>query len=236
MQYTDIVPAKFIKRPNRFIAEIELDGKKTLCHVKNTGRCGELLVPGADIYVQRADNKSRKTEYDLICVNKNGRMVNIDSQIPNAVFLEWVKAGGFLPDISTIKPECRYKNSRFDFYLETADEKIFVEVKGVTLEEDGGVYFPDAPTERGVKHIQELCDCLDAGYGAYLVFVIQMEGVRFFAPNRNTHPAFADVLSEAARKGVRILALDCIVTPDTIRMNTPVPVCLSAEEILAKQI
>ncbi len=226
MQYSNIYPAKFLSRPNRFIAEIKTGGETCLCHVKNTGRCRELLLPGADIYVQKAENKSRKTKYDLISVYKGERLINMDSQIPNAVFREWAEAGGFLSGIEEIRSEKTYKNSRFDFYLETSREKIFAEVKGVTLEEDGAVFFPDAPTERGVKHVLELCDCVENGYAAYLIFVIQMQGAAFFAPNRKTHPAFADALTAAAQRGVRILAVDCRVTEDSIIARKRVPVRL----------
>ncbi len=226
IKYSNIYPAKFIARPNRFIAEIEIDGEEALCHVKNTGRCRELLLPGADIYVQKADNKLRKTKYDLISVYKGKRLINIDSQIPNAVFHEWAADGNFLPDIQRIKPECQYKNSRFDFYMETEKEKLFAEVKGVTLEKDGAVFFPDAPTERGIKHILELCDCMENGYAAYLIFIVQMQGVRYFAPNRQTHPAFAGALCAAAQKGLHILAVDCCVTENEITADKAVQIWL----------
>ena len=226
MRYSNIHPAKFISRPNRFIANIQINEEEIQCHVKNTGRCRELLVPGADIYVQMAENKQRKTKYDLISVYKGSRLINMDSQIPNKVFQEWAENGGFLPGIRLIHPEKRYKNSRFDFYLETDTEKIFTEVKGVTLEKNGAVFFPDAPTERGVKHILELCDCIDKGYAAYLVFIIQMRGAAYFAPNREMHPAFADALCTAAQKGVQILAVDCDVTKDEITAREAVEVRL----------
>lgn len=216
MKYTGIRKAIFISRPNRFIANIEIDGQKEVCHVKNTGRCKELLLAGSKVFVQEVRNDNRKTKYDLIGVYKGERLINIDSQAPNKVFHEWVSGCDFFKDIRLIKPECKYNGSRFDFYMETGNRKILVEVKGVTLEEDGVAMFPDAPTERGVKHLNELRQSLADGYEAYLFFIIQMKGVRYFTPNNKTHPAFGEALSKAARQGVKVVALDCEVTADSI--------------------
>ncbi|MDD6484480.1 MAG: DNA/RNA nuclease SfsA [Clostridiales bacterium] len=226
MKYDNILPGIFISRPNRFIAQIEINGSLEICHVKNTGRCKELLFEGAKVYVQKSSNPARKTKYDLITVLKNGSPVNIDSQAPNAVFGEWAKSGGFLENLSLIKPECKYKNSRFDFYMEAGSRKIFAEIKGVTLEENGIALFPDAPTDRGVKHIRELCECVKEGYEAYIFFIIQMEMCRYFTPNRKTHPEFADALLEARRAGVSINALDCFVRADELKINRYIDVKL----------
>lgn len=226
MKYDNILPAVFISRPNRFIAEVEIEGNCEISHVKNTGRCRELLTEGAKVYVQRADNPQRKTKYDLISVYKGQELINIDSQAPNKVFGEWVSGGGFIKNISLIKPECKYKNSRFDFYIEADERKIFAEIKGVTLEENGIVMFPDAPTERGVKHIRELCECVETGYEAYIFFIVQMKHCRFFTPNRITHPEFADALIEAEKKGVNIKALNCIVKHDELKIDKYVEVRL----------
>ncbi len=226
MKYDNILPARFISRPNRFIAEIELDGKKEICHVKNTGRCNELLIPNAKIFVQYSDNPARKTKYDLISVFKGHRLINMDSQAPNKVFGEWVESGNFIRGITKIKPECKYKNSRFDFYIEVGERKIFAEIKGVTLEENGVVMFPDAPTERGVKHINELCECIKDGYEAYVFFIIQMKNCAFFTPNRTTHAEFAEALIEAEKLGVNIEALNCTVTDDELLIDKAVEIRL----------
>ena len=186
MKYERIEIGRFIERPNRFIAYVEIAGKKETVHVKNTGRCAELLTPNASVYVQRAENPDRKTQWDLIGVKKGKRMINMDSQIPNKVVEEWIKQGNLFPDAIVIRPEKTYRKSRFDLYVEEGDRKIFVEVKGVTLEENGIVKFPDAPTERGIKHIEELCEATKEGYEAYIFFVIQMKGVRYFTPNMET--------------------------------------------------
>ena len=226
MKYDNILPAVFISRPNRFIAEIEVEGKREISHVKNTGRCKELLTEGAKIYVQRSDNPLRKTKYDLISVYKGRELINMDSQAPNKVFGEWVTNGGFADNISLLKPECRYKNSRFDFYMEADGRKIFAEIKGVTLEENGIVMFPDAPTERGIKHIRELCQCVEEGYEAYVFFIIQMQNCKYFTPNRKTHSEFAEALIEAEKKGVNIRGLNCIVKPDELKIDGPVEIRL----------
>jgi sugar fermentation stimulation protein A len=216
MKYQDVRPAKFISRPNRFIANIELDGREEVCHVCNTGRCRELLLPGADIVVSPAHNDKRKTKYDLIGVYKEERLINIDSQAPNKIFNEWLHSSNFFPDRRLVKPEYRYGKSRLDFFIAATNRKIFVEVKGVTLETENIALFPDAPTERGIKHINDLCDCVAEGNEAYLFFIIQMKGVRSFSPNDVTHPAFGQALQKASTAGVKIVALDCLVTPDSI--------------------
>ena len=216
MIYKNIKTAKFLNRPNRFIAHIEIDGREEICHVKNTGRCKELLTENATVFVQEADNPSRKTRYDLIGVVKGERMINMDSQIPNKVFREWAENSGYFGDITLLKGEKTFENSRFDFYIETEKDKIFVEVKGVSLEEDGVVLFPDAPTERGVKHINELMSAVADGYEGYILFVIQMKEISCMMPNDITHKAFGDALRSAEKCGIKILAVDCIVTPDSI--------------------
>lgn len=229
MQYERMRKGIFRSRPNRFIAYVELDGRQEICHVKNTGRCKELLIPGAVVCVQEAENPNRKTGFDLIAVQKGERLINMDSQIPNRVFAQWLREGG-LPGLTLIKPEQRFGSSRLDFYLEAGERKIYAEVKGVTLERDGVVLFPDAPTERGVRHLEELCACVKQGYEAWAVFIIQMENVRRFSPSDETHPAFGTALRRAQEKGVRILALECHVTPDSIEARREVPICLFREE------
>lgn len=222
MIYKNIRQAIFLDRPNRFIAHIEIDGRREVCHVKNTGRCKELLLPGAAVLVQdtwggSSDKpSSRKTRYDLISVRKGERLINMDSAAPNKVFAEWIRSGGMMENVTLIKPEYRFGNSRFDFYLETEGKRVLVEVKGVTLEDSGVVRFPDAPTERGVKHLRELISGLEAGYEAYIVFIIQMKDVRYFEPNGETHPEFAETLREAVQAGVQVLAVDCRVTENSI--------------------
>lgn len=225
MEYKNIQKAKFISRPNRFIANVEVDGNVYEAHVKNTGRCKELLVEGADVYLQEATAQNRRTKYDLISVYKEDRLINIDSQAPNKVFEQWVTQNKMFGD-SIIKSEVVYQNSRFDFYIETQDRKIFVEVKGVTLEDQGVVSFPDAPTQRGVKHINELVKSVEEGYEAYVVFIIQMDKVKYFTPNDNTHKEFGDTLRFASSKGVNVLALDCQVTKNSISAKAYVEVRL----------
>lgn len=216
MHYKNIRAGRFLSRPNRFIAKVEINGKEEVCHVKNTGRCRELLIPGAIVFVQEADYAHRKTKYDLIGVRKGERMINMDSQVPNKVFHQWVSEKDYFKELKLIKPEYKYHNSRFDFYIEAGQRKILVEVKGVTLEEEEVALFPDAPTERGVKHIQELSQAVMEGYEAYVVFIIQMKGVKYFTPNVKTHRAFGEALIQAQKHGVKILALDCLVTEDLI--------------------
>ena len=226
MQYPNICRAQFVARPNRFVARVLRHGTEETVHVKNTGRCRELLVPGATVYLAEGDNPNRKTRYDLVAVEKGPLLVNLDSQAPNKAAAEWLKNGGLGTKEILVRPEYKYENSRFDFYLETEGRKAFMEVKGVTLEEDGTARFPDAPTERGVKHIRELMRCLDDGYEAYILFVIQMKGVHAFEPNDRTHPAFGETLREAAGKGVRILAYDCLVKPDEMTIDQRIEVHL----------
>ena len=229
MRYERITQGSFLERPNRFLAYAELAGKKEVIHVKNTGRCAELLKPGAVIYVQESQNPERKTKWDLIAVEKGDRIINMDSQIPNRVVQEWIEEGNLFEDVRLVKPETTYCNSRFDLYVETGDKrKIFIEVKGVTLEENGVVRFPDAPSERAVKHLEELGQAVKEGYEAYVFFVIQMKGVRYFTPNRDTHPAFCDALKRAQAAGVHVLAYDCEVSADSIEVNEEVPVVLGS--------
>ena len=226
MQYNNIQKAIFLNRPNRFIAHIEVDGREEVCHVKNTGRCRELLTDRATIYVQHHDDLKRKTKYSLIAVEKGELLVNMDSQAPNKVVGEWLLEQEPFGKVKLLKPECTYGSSRFDFYLETETEKFFIEVKGVTLEEDGVVRFPDAPTERGVKHLQELCACKEAGYKAAVIFVVQMEGMKHFEPNETTHPQFGEALRQAQSAGVEVLAYECKVTPDSLVIDKAIPVKL----------
>ncbi|MBR5244473.1 MAG: DNA/RNA nuclease SfsA [Clostridia bacterium] len=226
MRYPNIHLGRFLRRPNRFIAHVELDGQEVVCHVKNTGRCRELLVPGAAVWLCKSDNPARKTAYDLVAVQKGDLLINMDSAAPNAVFGEFARAGKFLPDTEGVKSEVRYGASRFDFCITAGGQTHYVEVKGVTLEEAGVVRFPDAPTERGVRHLRELMDAKAAGYGAHAVFVIQMERAGYFTPNERTHPAFAVALREAAEAGVQVHAYTCRVTSDGMEMADPVPVVL----------
>lgn len=223
MKYKNIVTGKFKSRPNRFIAMVEIEGTIEKCHVKNTGRCRELLLPDAEVYLEKSENPDRKTGYDLIGVKKGEVLVNMDSQAPNKAVKEWLEEEAFFKHVTYLKPECKYGNSRIDFYLETEEgRKIFIEVKGVTLEEEGVARFPDAPTERGIKHIQELQQAVQEGYEAYILFVIQMKGVARFEPNDRTHKAFGDALRKAAEQGVGILAYDCRITADSMRLDKPV--------------
>ena len=226
MEYKNTVSGIFISRPNRFIAEVQVGDEIKICHVKNTGRCRELLLPGARVILEHSVAENRKTEYDLVAVYKADMLINIDSQAPNKVFGEWLSAGGFIPDADLIKPECRYGDSRFDFYIEAAGRRAFAEIKGVTLERDGIVMFPDAPTERGVKHIRELMAAVREGYEASVVFVVQMENCSYFTPNRETHPDFADALIEARAAGVGVFAFSCHVTESSLWIAEPVEVRL----------
>ncbi len=226
MMYSDVCEAIFLERLNRFVARVEIGGRAEICHVKNTGRCRELFVPGAQVFLQRHDPGARKTRYDLITARKGSRLVNVDSQAPNRVLREWVEGGGFLPGAERIKPEYAYLSSRFDFLIERAGRRSLVEVKGVTLEESGVALFPDAPTERGVRHLNELVRSLSQGYDAFIVFVIQMAGVDRFAPNARTHPAFAEALRAAKAAGVGIVAVDCDVIPGGIAARSTVEVSL----------
>ena len=252
MKYNQVVPGIFLQRPNRFIAHILINGKEEVCHVKNTGRCRELLIPGCTVYCAVSDNPQRKTKYDLIAVEKSIEnqivfanagipsqhvkstpeahstlLVNMDSQAPNAAVKEWLRSGASpFGNINYMKPEYKYGNSRFDFYLECNNRKIFLEVKGVTLEDNGVVLFPDAPTERGVKHVRELIRCHEEGFETYVLFVVQMEHAQYFTPNRKTHPQFADALCDAQNAGVHLLAFTCKVTPDEMKIDKELKVRL----------
>lgn len=229
MKYKNITKGIFKSRPNRFIANVEIDGKMVVCHVKNTGRCRELLVPDAVVYLEKSDNSNRKTAYDLIAVEKENRMVNMDSQIPNYVVKEWLEKGNIFSKDAKIRPETSFGNSRFDLYVEDKDRKAFIEVKGVTLENEKIAAFPDAPTLRGIKHMLELRECIRAGYEAYLIFVIQMDDIAEFRPNWKTHREFGEALVEAAKAGVQVMAYTCEVTAEEILLKEPVPVNLSEE-------
>jgi len=227
MIYQNPCPGIFLSRPNRFIAMVDLAGRVERCHVKNTGRCAELLLRGARLILDQAMTPNRTTSYDVVAVYKGSRLINIDSMAPNKAFEEYLQAGAYLEGLTHVRPEARFGDSRFDFYAETATKKIFIEVKGVTLEEEGAALFPDAPTERGVKHLRELSGAVQAGYEAHAVFVIQMDGCRCFRPNRKMHPAFADALREAAEAGVVIRAFDCLVSESGMTINKPMPVELA---------
>ncbi len=252
MKYNQVVPGIFLQRPNRFIAHILINGKEEVCHVKNTGRCHELLIPGCTVYCAVSDNPQRKTKYDLIAVEKSIEnqivfanagipsqhvkstpeahstlLVNMDSQAPNAAVKEWLRSGASpFGKIDFLKPEYKYGNSRFDFYLECNSRNIFLEVKGVTLEDNSVVLFPDAPTERGVKHVRELIRCHEEGFETYVLFVVQMEHAQYFTPNRKTHPQFADALCEAQNAGVQLLAYTCKVTPDEMKIYKELKISL----------
>lgn len=225
MQYIGMVPGVFLSRPNRFIAHVRIGGREEVCHVKNTGRCRELLLPGAMVWCQKAGSNLRKTAYDLIAVQKGERLINMDSQAPNAAAKEWLLAGG-LGEITDLRAETVHEDSRFDFSFTLEGRRCFLEVKGVTLETDGVCAFPDAPTERGVKHLWGLIRAAREGYGVYVLFVIQMANVKYLHPNDATDPVFGKALREAAQSGVQILAMDCAVTPDTMTIRQPVTVCL----------
>lgn len=239
MTYQDIHAARFLARPNRFIAQVELEGRVETVHVKNTGRCKELLLPGCTVYLEGSSNPARKTKYDLVAVEKvrpdrPPLFINMDSQAPNKVFAEWMAAGlgedlG-LPRPTLLRPETTWGNSRFDFYWELSEKgcgrKGYVEVKGCTLEEQGLALFPDAPTERGVKHLRELIACREAGFEAAVCVVVQMAGMTAFSPNDRTHPEFGAALREAAQAGVRVLAVECAAAPGSLAMTKPVPVKL----------
>lgn len=248
MRYSKITRGIFVERVNRFIAYVMIEGQKEKVHVKNTGRCAELMIPGAVVYLQESEQTNRKTKWDLIAVEKEcrlpdpeggfrrrTRLVNIDSQAPNQVVREWLKAGNLIPGITKIQPECRYGESRIDLYVEAGELRIFIEVKGVSLEEDGRVRFPDAPSDRAVKHVRELARAVEEGYEAYVFFVVQMKDVDYFTPNMDTHPKFGEELKDAAEKGVKVVAWDCQVQPDLLELADPVPVALGAEEIARQE-
>ncbi len=230
MKYHTTVPAIFLSRPNRFVAHVLLGGEQVVCHVKNTGRCRELLVEGCTVYLAPSQNPNRKTAYDLVAVEKETPrgtlLINMDAQAPNALFREWAEAGNFREGLTFLRGEKTFGNSRFDFYWESSKSRGFVEVKGCTLEENGVARFPDAPTQRGVKHILELIAAREAGYEAAICMVVQMEGMDYFTPNDDTHPAFGEALRRAQQAGVEIFALGCRVTPDSLTWGTPIPVRL----------
>ena len=235
MIYQDIHAARFLARPNRFIAQVELEGRVETVHVKNTGRCKELLLPGCTVYLEGSSNPARRTKYDLVAVEKARPglpplLINMDAQAPNKVFGEWAAAGRFLPEVTVIRPEYTWEDSRFDFRLETPAGPCFVEVKGVTLEENGRALFPDAPTERGVEHLRGLARAVEQGYRAAVFFVVQMKGPKSFSPNDATHPAFGEALRRAAAAGVEVCAYDCRVTPSSLVLDAPVfVVCLTMQ-------
>ena len=237
MKYRKMIPAKFLERPNRFIAYVDIAGKRTKVHVKNTGRCKELLQENATVYLEESDKKERSTAYDLVVVDKAGRLINMDSNAPNKVVGEWLEAGGLYEDVSLIKPEKTYGNSRFDFYVESASgKKAFLEVKGVTLEEDNVAAFPDAPSERAVKHVEELITAHQEGYEAYLVFVVQMKGVVRVEPNWSTQPAFGEALRRARKEGVKLLSYDCLVEQDSLQIDEAVPVVIDSLDRIAEPL
>ena len=225
MRYPNMMPGIFYARPNRFIAQVEIQGVMETVHVKNTGRCRELLPAGAQVWCQRSSNPNRKTQYDLITVRKGSRLINMDSQAPNIAAGEWLRAGG-LGQLTDLKAECVRGDSRFDFAFTLDGRECFLEVKGVTLENDGICAFPDAPTDRGAKHLRGLAQLAREGYGAYVLFVIQMSDVKYLHPNDVTDPAFGAALRDAAAAGVQVLAVDCIVTEDTMTIGKAVPVVL----------
>ncbi len=237
MKYRKMIPAKFLERPNRFIAYVDIAGKRTKVHVKNTGRCKELLQENATVYLEESDNKERSTAYDLVVVDKAGRLINMDSNAANKVVGEWLEAGGLYEDVRLVKPEKTYGNSRFDFYVESASgKKAFLEVKGVTLEEDNVAAFPDAPSERAVKHVEELITAHQEGYEAYLVFVVQMKGVVRVEPNWSTQPAFGEALRRARKEGVKLLSYDCLVEQDSLQIDEAVPVVIDSLDRIAEPL
>ena len=224
MKYNNIVKGRFLSRPNRFIALCEIEGEVYKCHVKNTGRCRELLTENAVVYLDKAENPDRKTPFDLVKVRKGNLLVNMDSNAPNKVFHEYIPK--LFGDVVKVKPEYTYGNSRIDFYVETLSDKKLIEIKGVTLENDGIARFPDAPTERGIKHIHELIEAKKAGFDCHIAFIVQMEGMREFRPNWDTHPAFGEALIEAQNNGVKIIALGCTVTETDLDITYEIPVIL----------
>lgn len=226
MRYENVISGRFVDRPNRFIAHVETAEGIQVCHVKNTGRCRELLVPGSTVYLEPSRTPGRRTSFDLIAVEKGSLLINMDAQAPNRVFEEWAAAGGFSPEVTAVRREVRWGDSRLDFCLETPHGPHLVEVKGVTLEEGGAARFPDAPTERGVKHIHELIRAVQEGLDATLFFVVQIENIHSVAPNDETHPAFGEALRFAVSQGVNVCAYNCLVTPDSITIHRPVPVIL----------
>lgn len=232
MTYKNIIEATFLNRPNRFISHCKIADQEVIAHVKNTGRCKELLIPGVTVYLEHAPSPTRKTDYSLIAVDKGGRLINMDSSAPNQIAYDGLQSGeivlpGILGQVLAIKKEHKFQNSRFDLYVETTkEEKILIEIKGVTLEEAGGVMFPDAPTARGVKHVKELILAKEMGYKAFVIFIVQMDGVAYFTPNVATDKPFTEALMKAHQAGVGILAYDCHVTPDFISVQAAIDVRL----------
>ena len=230
MRYPNITKASFVSRQNRFVATVILNGEEIQVHVKNTGRCKELLTPSATVYLVDSHNDKRKYRYDLVSVVKGDLLVNMDSQAPNQVFGEFLCSGGFLEDVTLVKPEYRFGSSRIDFYFERGAERHLVEIKGVTLEENGICRFPDAPTERGARHLEELARAVQEGYHAWACFVVQMNGMRWLEPNERTDPAFAKALRKAAEAGVNVRAFCCQVYPDSMEIVSELPVHLCVQE------
>ena len=226
MKYKNVKEGRFISRPNRFIAKVEIDGAEETVHVKNTGRCKELLVPGCRVFLERSDNTNRKTLYDLVAVEKEELLINMDSQAVNDAAEEWLKKGYLFSPNATVKREVTHQRSRFDFYIEDGERKCFLEVKGVTLEKDGRALFPDAPTERGVKHLNHLKELCGEGYEAAVLFVIQMKGIKSFSPNDEMHPEFGNALRAAKDVGVKVIAMDCSVERDGFEIDEKVKVLL----------
>ena len=226
MQYENMVGGFFLARPNRFIAHVEIGGQIEICHVKNTGRCKELLIPGCQVWCQFSDNPNRKTQYDLIAVQKGNRLINMDSQAPNVAVKEWLLSGG-LGEIHNLRPETFHGESRFDFSFTKDGKPCLLEVKGVTLENDGICAFPDAPTQRGARHLKHLTQAIQEGYGCYVLFVIQMTDIKYLHPNDVTDPAFGKALREAQAAGVQVIAMDCAVSEDSMVIEKPVPVYLN---------
>lgn len=231
IRYENMVQGVFLSRPNRFLARVALDGQEQLCHVKNTGRCRELLRPGVTVWCQHHDDPNRKTQWSLITVKKEDRLVNLDSQVPNRLACDYVASGGlgFVPDL--VKAEQTFGNSRFDLYYEAGQRRGFVEVKGVTLEENAVARFPDAPTQRGAKHLRELQVAVEQGYEAWVLFILAMADMTRFEPNWPRDPVFAQTLCQAADCGVQIKAVECQVQADTIEIIKPVPVALTGEDL-----
>lgn len=231
MIYKNFLKATFLSRPNRFIAKVLINGSEETVHIKNTGRCKELLIPECTVYLSVSDNPLRKTKYDLVAVEKERKgkpalLINMDSQAPNSIAEEWIKKGNIFSSNASVKREVQFGSSRLDFYIEDNERKAFLEVKGVTLEKDGVAMFPDAPTQRGIKHLKELEFAISCGYEAYILFVIQMKEVEIFLPNYETHKEFAEALKSACENGVKILAVDCVVTKNSIEIDSKVKVDL----------
>lgn len=226
MKYKNIVSGRFVSRPNRFIAKVEIDGEIHTVHVKNTGRCKELLCENATVFLEKSNNPARKTAYDLVAVIKNDRLINMDSFAPNVAVGEFIREGRLFSDLDFLKAEYTFGNSRFDFYGKHGGKEFFAEVKGVTLEENGVVRFPDAPTVRGIKHLEELENAVKSGYEAYVIFVVQMSDVSYFEPNYKTHREFGEALKKAVKNGVRALCFDCQVEKDSMKLDKNVEIKL----------